>query len=160
MSETDILRNIHKGLAGITIGNSAFNSFMLIQRLLTFLVFILSGVCVKCQIQNSLLSTIAKDATTIKVYGVGYRELCLALLDSNYTFERRDEDLQTFKTVMRDHKKYWDCSYSIEGRFKDSVAFLKFRLKDSPLLFKYARWQRTKKKYHEKSLYNYPFIEI
>ena len=125
-----------------------------------FLIFIqLVGVS-NAQNQDSILTTIPKDATTVKVIGVEYKALCLALLDNNYIFEFRDADLQTFKTTLRDFKKYWNCSYSIEGRVKDSVAYLKFRLKDSPLLFKYAKWQRTKSKYAEKSLYNYPFIEV
>ncbi|MBL7744719.1 MAG: hypothetical protein JNN00_14705 [Chitinophagaceae bacterium] len=110
--------------------------------------------------QDSLLSTIPNDATTIKVIGVTYKEFCLALLDSNYNFETRDTELSSFKTTLGDYKKDWNCSYSIEGRFRDSIGYLKFRLKDSPILFKYAKWQRNKKKYHEKSLYNYPFIEV
>lgn len=110
--------------------------------------------------QDSLLSSIPNGATTIKMIGVNYKEFCLALLDSNYSFENRDSELETFKTNLRDYKKDWNCSYSIEGRFRDSIGILKFRLKDNPIFFKYAQWQRNKKKYHERHLYNYPFIEV
>ena len=130
------------------------------KKLFSLLFFIPALLFAQNSNQDSILSLIPNDATTIKLNGVKYKEFCLALLDSSYDFETRDPELETFKTKHKAFKKYWNCTYSIEGRFKDTVAYLKFRLQNSPILLKYARWQRSKNKYPEKSLYNYPFIEV
>lgn len=54
-----------------------------------------------------LLSSISassqeKGVNTIKVSGIGFLQVCNALLDAGYMIERKDNDLQTAKTEFKE----------------------------------------------------------
>lgn len=72
----------------------------------------------------SFSQPVLKDASVIKVKGVGFLEVCNALLDSGYTIASKDNDLQTAKTDIVDFPKLWNACYIIHIRVKDSVAYI------------------------------------
>ena len=59
---------------------------------------------------------------TIKVTGVTFKEIANSLLDSGYTVEKKDNDLQTITTDPRPYKNY--LHYYVYVRVKDSVAYI------------------------------------
>ena len=50
--------------------------------------------------------------------------MCNALLDSGYVIDKKDNDLQTVRTEVKDYPKYWNASYIINIRVKDSTAYI------------------------------------
>lgn len=65
-----------------------------------------------------------KGDNTIVVKGVGFLQVCNALLDAGYTIEKKDNELQTAKTELRLYPKLWNAYYSIQIRIKDSAALI------------------------------------
>lgn len=86
------------------------------KKLLT--IFILISY-VRCYSQ-----TILRDANTILVKNVSFIEVCNALLDSGYSIEKKDADLQTVRTEVKNYPKYWNATYIINIRVKDSTAYI------------------------------------
>lgn len=50
--------------------------------------------------------------------------VCNALLDSGYLIETKDMELQTAKTQIRHYPRYWNATYSIFIRVKDSTTYI------------------------------------
>lgn len=65
-----------------------------------------------------------KGDKTIIVNGVGFLQVCNALLDSGYVLDRKDNELQTAKTEYKMYERGWNAAYSISVRVKDSVAYI------------------------------------
>lgn len=105
-------------------------------------------------------------ANVIVVKGVGFKQVCNALLDSGYIIERKDNDLQTARTEHKMYPKYWDATYSIDIRVKDSVAYFTAKFtspSDGKGLFKdepVYNLVNGKGVTHSKSLVAYPFTLI
>src|SRR5574340_1221919 len=68
--------------------------------------------------------TIPRDANTILVKGVSFTEVCNALLDSGYSIDKKDAELQTVRTEVKNYPKHWNATYVINIRVKDSVAYI------------------------------------
>jgi hypothetical protein len=76
---------------------------------------------------NSLFSfsqNIPKDVNVISVRGVKFIDVCNALLDSGYTIEKKDNDLQTAQTGIKEYPRYWNATYVFHVRVKDSILYL------------------------------------
>jgi len=103
---------------------------------------------------------ILKDANTIIVKGVNFKEVCNALLDSGYTIDKKDNDLQTASTEPKSYPKYWNLKYVISIRIKDSSAYISGKIYGSPLLNNEPIFNHCKKngETYPKSAYGYPFI--
>ena len=67
---------------------------------------------------------IPKDANVIIVKKIGFLEVCNALLDSGYTISKKDNDLQTVSTENKEYPKFWNATYKMDIRIKDSVAYI------------------------------------
>lgn len=66
-----------------------------------------------------------KGDNTIMVKGVGFLQVCNALLDAGYIIERKDDTLQTVKTEFKngkDKNKWMNLLLNI--RIKDSTAII------------------------------------
>lgn len=72
----------------------------------------------------SLCLSQPKGAKTIIVKGVGFFEICNALLDSGYVIEKKDNELQTAVTELRVYPRYFNAYYKINIRVKDSTAYI------------------------------------
>ena len=118
---------------------------------------------------------IPRNANTIIVKGVGFLEVCNALLDSGYNISMKDDALQTAVTEPKVYPKHWNAAYKIYVRVKDSVATLKgtctapwvdFLTKASnktdPLWKDDPVYNQANKKGdpYPKSLFTYPFLII
>ena len=68
--------------------------------------------------------TIPKDVNVIIVKKVGFLEVCNALLDSGYTISKKDNDLQTVSTEVKQFPRLWNATYVVNIRVKDSVAYI------------------------------------
>ena len=68
---------------------------------------------------------IPKNAETIVIKGVSFLDMCNRLLDSGYVIATKDNDLQTVTTVKKEYPRYWNGTYYITIRVKDSAAMLK-----------------------------------
>ncbi len=75
---------------------------------------------------------IPKKANTIIVHGVTFSEVCNALLDSGYNIDKKDNDLQTVRTEAKQYPKYWNATYIIDIRVKDSIAYISGKLTAPP----------------------------
>lgn len=64
------------------------------------------------------------NANTIIVKGVGFGQVCNALLDSGYVIDKKDNDLQTVRTESKEYPKMYNAAYKISVRVKDSVAYI------------------------------------
>lgn len=67
---------------------------------------------------------IPADANTIVVKNVTFTEICNALLDSGYVIDKKDSELQTVRTEARQYPKYWNATYKVNVRVKDSAAYI------------------------------------
>jgi len=125
-----------------------------------WLIFFLSlpGLC---YCQNA-----PKNAKTIVIKNVSFLQVCNALLDSGYTIEKKDNDLQTAKTELREYDKYWNAYYSINIRVKDSIVYISGLLtgpgktgglfKDEPITNQVNKKGETL----YKSLFGYAFLKL
>jgi|SRR5688572_33339120 len=105
---------------------------------------------------------IPSKANTILVKGVSFTEICTALLDAGYSIEKKDSELQTVRTEPKKYPKYWNATYVVNIRVKDSTAYISGKFtgasgglfKDDPI------YNHTNKKgeTHEKSMFGYPFL--
>lgn len=102
---------------------------------------------------------IPKGTNTIAVDGVGYMEVCKALLDSGYLIGYKDNDLQTAKTEPRDYPKYWDGKFVINVRVKDSIAYFTARFWVGNL-FANEPVEYFWKKINPKSMVGVPFFMV
>lgn len=66
--------------------------------------------------------TIPNKANLVKVKGVTFAQVCNVLLDSGYVIEKKDAELQTAITEMREYKNSYNAAFKIRIRVKDSVA--------------------------------------
>lgn len=66
-----------------------------------------------------------KGDNLILVKGVSFMQVCSALLDSGYSIEKKDDQLQTVKTEFKEYPTKFNGAYFIEVRVKDSVAYIK-----------------------------------
>ena len=73
---------------------------------------------------TSFTQSIPNKANLIKVKVLSFSQVCNTLLDSGYTIEKRDVDLQTVSTEMREYSKSYNAAYKIRVRVKDSVAYI------------------------------------
>jgi len=83
---------------------------------LLFILFLIHSVTIG--------QIIPADVNTIVVKNVTFTEICNALLDSGYTIERKDSELQTARTEARQYPKYWNATYKVNVRVKDSAAYI------------------------------------
>ena len=51
-------------------------------------------------------------------------QVCNTLLDSGYIIEKKDNELQTARTEVREYPYLWNATYYINVRVKDSVAYI------------------------------------
>lgn len=65
-----------------------------------------------------------KGDNAILIKGVGFLEVCNMLLDSGNVIENKDNELQTAITAPRQYPKYWNATYKIHIRVKDSIAYI------------------------------------
>lgn len=118
-------------------------------------------------------TTIPPGAKTIIVKGVAFSEVCNALLDSGYSLEKKDAELQVVRTEPKVYPKYWNAAYKINIRVKDSVAYITGTFtapyeqiftsaanKTDPLWNNDPVYNHTNKKGkpYPKSMIGYPFI--
>lgn len=66
-----------------------------------------------------------KGDNLIIVKGVSFMQVCNALLDSGYSIEKKDDQLQTVKTEFKEYPSKFNGAYFMEVRVKDSVAYIK-----------------------------------
>jgi hypothetical protein len=120
---------------------------------LFFLLFFFSTTSIYSQ-------SILKDANVIIVKGVDFKEVCNALLDSGYTIDKKDNDLQTASTEAKSYPKYWDLKYVVNIRIKDSSAYISGKIYGSSLINNEPTYNHCKKngESYPKSAYGYPFI--
>lgn len=66
-----------------------------------------------------------KKDNTITVKGIGFMQVCNALLDSGYMINKKDNDLQTAETKFKDGTgKAKLCKLRLNIRVKDSTAII------------------------------------
>lgn len=66
-----------------------------------------------------------KKDNTITVKGVGFMQVCNALMDAGFTIEKKDNELQTAKTEFKDGTgKAKLCKLRLLVRVKDSTAII------------------------------------
>jgi hypothetical protein len=53
--------------------------------------------------------SIPTKANTIVVKGVTFKEVCNALLDANYSIDKKDSELQAVRTEPKIFPKYWNA---------------------------------------------------
>lgn len=105
-------------------------------------------------------SQIPNHAKTIIVTGVSFLQVCNALLDSGYTIDKKDNELQTVTTEARDYPKLWNAKYTINIRVKDSTAYITGK-SINPVMPDDLEYLTNKKgQPFSKSLYTYPFLLI
>jgi len=73
---------------------------------------------------DSMGQSIPNKANLIKVKGVTFSQVCNTLLDSGYVIEKKDDQLQTVTTEMREYTKSFNAAYRLIIRVKDSVAII------------------------------------
>lgn len=83
-------------------------------------------------ILTSKAQDIPKGTNTIKITGVGFREIAVKLIDSGFTFEKIDSNFQTLRTEYNEVNRYL-IKYDI--RVKDSVATIKGWWTSSNIIF-------------------------
>lgn len=66
---------------------------------------------------------IPSNVNTVLVKDLKFIDICRAFLDSGYTIEKKDNDLQTVETAIKQYPKYWNATYVIHVRVKDSIAY-------------------------------------
>jgi len=73
-----------------------------------------------CYVQNA-----PSDANIIVIKNVGFNpQVCNTLLDSGYSIDKKDNDLHTVRTDTKQYEKYWNATYRVNIRIKDSVAYI------------------------------------
>jgi len=140
--------------------------------LLSLIVVPVKSLKMKSSITIALLSlspfflfsqTIPKEANIIIVKPVGFTELCNALLDSGYTIDKKDNELQTARTEPRHYPKLWNATYIVNIRVKDSIAYISGTVtappegglfKNEPLFYQ----TKGNGKIAPKSLFTVPFM--
>ncbi len=104
------------------------------------------------------------DANVIVVKRITFLEFCNALLDSGWTIDKKDNDLQTVRTEPKDYPKYWNGKYLITARVKDSIVYISgfFTLGGGEIFKGEPVSNQTNKngKTYPKSAYSYPFLLI
>jgi hypothetical protein len=106
---------------------------------------------------------IPNKSKTIIVKGVSFLDVCNRLLDSGYSISKKDNELQTAITEMRQYPKHWNAQYSINIRVVDSIAFISGTFTAPPTnpMFKNEPIEhQTDKKGNAKSkhIMGYPFL--
>lgn len=118
--------------------------------------------------------TVPNGANLIKVKSVAFIQICNFLLDSGYTIEKKDDELQTIKTEMKEYEKSFNGAFYIQIRIKDSVAFIRGYFtapwwdpftsasKKTDPLFKndLAVYSSNKKGKFRNNLSSYPFMRM
>jgi hypothetical protein len=61
--------------------------------------------------------------TAIIIRNVTFNNVCMVLLDSGYSIDKKDADLQTVSTQPRRYPKRFKATYVVNVRVKDSVAY-------------------------------------
>jgi hypothetical protein len=110
----------------------------------------------------ALGQAIPPKVNTIIVTGVTFSEVCNALLDARYAIDRKDSDLQTIRTEAKAYPKYWNATYIINVRVKDSTAYITGTatvadgqlFKDEPIYNQTDRKGATQ----PKSMFGYAFL--
>lgn len=102
--------------------------------------------------------SIPPGSNTIVVHGVTFIQVCNSLLDSGYTIDKKDNDLQTVSTKRKTFPRFWNAEYDIVVRVKDSTAYF-IGYSYSSILDRERVYQHTNKKgkVYPKSLLGYPF---
>ncbi len=72
----------------------------------------------------SIHAQFLKKANKITVQAVAFQQICEKLLDMGYKIEKRDPDLQTVRTEMREYDKSFNAAFKLDIRVKDSVAII------------------------------------
>ena len=67
---------------------------------------------------------ILPDANVIIVKNISFLRICNSLLDSGYNIHKKDNELMTAETDQRHYPKYWNATYCIKIRVKDSTAYI------------------------------------
>lgn len=138
-----------------------------LRNCLLLMIFNLLTFCASSQ-------TITQNANLIKVKGVSYIQVCNLLLDSGYVIEKKDNELQTIKTEIKEYKKSFNGAYYLQIRIKDSVAYIRGYFtapwwdpftraanKADPLWKnELAIYTTNKKGKLRDTLYSYPFLKM
>ena len=66
------------------------------------------------------------------VKGVSFKDVCNRLLDSGYSIQTKDNDLERVRTEPEQYPKYWNAIYVVNVRVKDSVAYISGTLTAPP----------------------------
>ena len=101
---------------------------------------------------------ILPDANTIIVKNVGFNQVCNALLDSGYKIEKKDADLQTVRTEAKQYPKYWNATYTVDIRVKDSTAFITAKSHSTFGEMEISNNCNKKGESRPKSMITYPFL--
>ena len=138
-------------------------------------LLLLTYVFVLTCLYGHLPGQIPKNANTIVVKGVSFIEVCNKLLDSGYTLESKDAELQAARTEPKVYPRYWNAAYKILVRVKDSTAYFKGTFtspyvhlltkaanKTDPLFNNDPAYNHVNKKgmTYPKSIIGYPFLLI
>lgn len=73
---------------------------------------------------NLMSQQILPNANVIVAKNVTFLQACNALLDSGYIIHFKDNELMTAETDQRQYPKYWNATYRIKIRIKDSCAYI------------------------------------
>ena len=105
-------------------------------------------------------SQIPNGVHQIVVNGVSFFEVCNSLLDSGYTIKEKDNDLQTAVTREKQFPKYWNATYHVEIRVKDSTAYITGKVTSPLSSNEPIEYVIKRGKEFSKGLLTYPFILI
>ncbi len=101
---------------------------------------------------------ILPNANVIIVKNVGFNEICNALLDSGYSIEKKDQELQTVRTEPKNYPKYWNATYVINVRVKDSIAYISAISKSALGEMEVSNHVNRHGETYKKSLDGFPFL--
>ena len=94
------------------------------MKLLNVILLVLPTFCIAQNIPSKVNTIIVKD--------LKFLDVCNALLDSGYTIAKKDNDLQTVETATKQYPKYWNATYVIYARVKDSTAYFSVKYTAPP----------------------------
>lgn len=80
--------------------------------------------CLFLLVWFNMSAQIPKEVNTIIIKGVGFNQVCNALLDSGYAIQKKDNELFTVRTEKKEFPRYWSASYVVDIRIKDSIAYI------------------------------------